>query len=416
MTFIEWAMFPLTLLAFCNISAAEGKIPEAVGLEDNKWQLVEINEASVSSLAGEKQPYILFDSAQKKVTGFAGCNNFFASYEINGTSLKFGPVGSTRMACPDLEMNLETEVFKVLDKTRSWDIRDGRLLLLDESNVLARFTNARGDDAAIALESMTVLSRWFPSGKVTLSLGEYRKRVTPNSASETVVKLSDKKAFGLINGKETGAVILVTDPGGSGTFYDLALLIKETAGWVNTDTVFLGDRVKVQSIEITGDTIVIKMKTHGPGDPMCCPSTAAVKQFAVTNNRLVPAADETPEKNIQGIKGTVWQWVRTLYNDDRKAVPGDPTRYTVQFREDGTLNVKADCNQKGGTYTYSPEEKRLSIEITHSTMAACPEDSLEEDFVRGLSAAAICFIENANLYIDMKFDSGTMQFSKQKKK
>ena len=113
------------------------------------------------------------------------------------------------------------------------------------------------------------------------------------------------------------------------------------------------------------------------------------------------------------ITGSVWQWVQTRYNDDRKAAPADPKNYTVQFREDGTLNVKADCNQKGGTYAASMEERRLSIEITHSTMAACPERSLEDEFVRGLTAAAIFFIKDGDLYIDMKYDSGTMRFSKQ---
>jgi len=87
----------------------------------------------------------------------------------------------------------------------------------------------------------------------------------------------------------------------------------------------------------------------------------------------------------------------------------DPHNYTVQFLEEGTLTVKADCNMKGGTY--SAEGKILSIEITHSTMAACSEGSLEDEFVRALSGAAIYFIKDDNLYIDMKYDSGTMKLS-----
>jgi heat shock protein HslJ len=415
-SFSGWTVLFITLLLACNVRAAGVAMPAAPAFEGTKWQLVEVNGAPVSPLAGEKQPHIMFDPALKKVTGFAGCNNFSGGYERHGSSLKFGPVGSTRMSCPDLEMSLETEVFKALDKTRTWEIKDGRLLLLADSVVLARFTTARGDAAAVDLESMTFLSKWFPSGKATLSHGEYRKPAAPGSASETVVKLSDKRVFGLINGKETGAVVLVTDPGGSGTFHDLALLTKEAAGWVNTDTVLLGDRVKVQSIEVTADTIVIKMKTHGSGDPMCCPSAAAVKRFTVKGNRLVSVADETPQKHIQGITGTVWQWVQTQYSDDRKAVPADPKNYTVRFREDGALSVKADCNQKGGTYSASTKERRVSIEITHSTMAACPEGSLEDEFVRGLTAAALYFIKDDNLYMDLKYDSGTMRFSKQKEK
>ena len=122
------------------------------------------------------------------------------------------------------------------------------------------------------------------------------------------------------------------------------------------------------------------------------------------------------KEEIPGIAGSIWQWKQTLYNDNQKIVPADPENYTVQFREDGTLNVKADCNQKGGTYAASTKEKRLSIEITHSTMAVCPEGTLEDAFVRGLTATAIYFFKNGGLTIDLKYDSGTMQFSKQNKK
>ena len=404
----------LSLVLLSSVKSETGGIrPAANGIEGPEWQLVEVSGSPVSPLAGKKQPHIIFDPSKKQATGFAGGNNFFGSYELGESALKFGPVGSTRMACPDLETGLETEVFKTLDKTRAWKISDGILLLMDESAVLARLTSARADKVAVDLDSMTFLSRWIPSGKATLSHGEYREPAAPGSATETVIRLGDKRVFGKVHGRETGAVVLVTDPGGSGTFRDLALLTKEAEGWVNTDTVLLGDRVEVQSVEITGDTIVVMMKTHGPLDPMCCPSSEVIRGFAVKENRLVPLARKAAEKTTQKITGTVWHWVQTLYSDDRKAVPDDPKNYTVEFREDGTFNAKADCNVKGGAYTYSPEEKRLSMEITHSTMAACPEDSLEDEFVRGLSGAAIYFIREGDLYIDLKYDSGTMRFSQQ---
>ena len=44
-------------------------------------------------------------------------------------------------------------------------------------------------------------------------------------------------------------------------------------------------------------------------------------------------------------------------------------------------------------------------------MAACPEDSLEDELVRGLTAAAIYFIKDNDLYIDLIYDTGTMRFS-----
>jgi heat shock protein HslJ len=385
----------------------------AVGLEGPQWQLAEVAGAPVSPPVGERRPFIRFDETRKHATGFSGCNNFFAGYELDGSLLKFGPIGSTRMVCPDPESALEAEFLNALEMTRGWKISDGALLLIGDTDVLARFTAAKEDEGAVDLESMSFFSTWFSSGRVTLSHGEYREAAAPGSASEIIVKLSKKGAFGTVNGRETGAVVLATESGGSGTFYDLALLTKEEGGWVNTDTVLLGDRVKVHSVEIKDNFVVVDMTMHGPGAAMCCPALEVKKRFAVQGNRLMPATEVEPEEEGR-LVGTVWQWVRTLYNDDRKSAPSKPQNYTIQFLEAGKVNVRADCNLKGGTY--SREGKRLSINITHSTMAACEEGSMEELFIRDLTGAAILFFQAGDLYIDLRFDTGTMKFSKQKQK
>jgi heat shock protein HslJ len=285
------------------------------------------------------------------------------------------------------------------------------LLLVDGGGVLARLTIVHADDDPVDLGSMTFLSTWFPSGKVTLSNGEYREPAAPGSASEIVVRLTDKRVFGLVDGKPMGAVVLTTSTGGTGTFYDLALLIKERERWVNTSVVPLGDRVKVHSLEMKNDSFVIEMTTHGSSDAMCCPTLDVRKRFAVHENRLVAVAEEKTGADLS-LVGTVWQWVETLYNNDKRVSPAKPANYTIRFLEDGKINVKADCNVKGGVY--STEGKRLSLEITQSTMAACEEGSLEQPFVRDLIGGALFFFYAGDLYIDLKYDTGTMRFSRQK--
>ena len=270
-------------------------------------------------------------------------------------------------------------------------------------------TVANSRAAAVDPGSMTYSSPWLSSGRVTLSHGEFREPAAPDSASEVVVKLTGKQAFGIVNGKETGAVVLATATGGTGTFYDLALLTMETGEWVNTDMVMLGDRVKVSSIEIDNDGVVVNMTTHGPRDPACCPTLEVKKRYAVKNDRLVPAAEVSGRSDRTPFAEMDWQWVQTLYNDGKKYVPSEPKQYTIRFRDDGTLKIRADCNLKGGRYAISGN--RLSIEITQSTMAACPDGSLEDRFVRDLSAGARYFLKDGNLYIDLKYDSGTMKLS-----
>jgi heat shock protein HslJ len=58
--------------------------------------------------------------------------------------LKFGLIGATKRACPDLEEGVETEFLKVLDATRRWRIVDETLELLNGDLVLARLRPHHG--------------------------------------------------------------------------------------------------------------------------------------------------------------------------------------------------------------------------------------------------------------------------------
>ena len=281
------------MVALSAIAGAlqSNEVSAASGPEGIEWRLAEVGGAPVAPLAGHNQPSIMLDSAQKKAAGFDGCNAFFCGYTLDGSSLKFGPIGSTRRACPEHESGLEAKFLSALDRTRGWKIQDGSLLLVEGNEPLARFTMGKWGEAAVEPGSMTYRLRSFPSGTVTLSGGEYRAPAVPGSASEIVVTLTDKRIFGSIRGRETGAVVLVTSPGGTGSFFELALLSKGANGWENSDTLLLGDRVKVHSVRIENDLVVVAMTTHGPNDPLCCPTMNVIRRFMVQDNRLVPSVD-----------------------------------------------------------------------------------------------------------------------------
>jgi len=254
------------------------------------------------------------------------------------------------------------------------------------------------------------ISSWTKSGSVQLVNGEYREPAAPSSATETIVKLTDYIACGKVNGKDAAATILVTDPGGSGTFYDLALLVRGTQGWTNQAIAFLGDRIRIRSITITDNEVVVDMTTQGPGDPMCCPTHQVVERFVWKDDRLIKASETSQRESAQTLIGTVWRWQQTLYSNDTKAVPPNPNDYTLNLLPDGKVNIRADCNRGGGAYRL--DGSRISIEITHTTRAACPPGSLEENFIRDLNAAAIYFFDTDVLYFDLKYDTGTMKFMK----
>ena len=132
-------------------------------------------------------------------------------------------------------------------------------------------------------------SKWSAQGKIKLSDGIYREQIVPGSGSELVIKLSDKIALGDLNGDglEDAAVILVSDPGGSGTFYDLAAVINSGGKAKNVASVFLGDRVKIEGLSVRSGKIVVKMLSHRSTDPICCPSLEVDENYGLQGDELV---------------------------------------------------------------------------------------------------------------------------------
>jgi heat shock protein HslJ len=138
------------------------------------------------------------------------------------------------------------------------------------------------------------------------------------------------------------------------------------------------------------------------------PTSMIPKVFMILAFALLGTSSSVSATEAPVLVGPVWEWVYTIYEDGRKVVPPEPGKYTVQFLKAGTVKVKADCNVKGGTYSLT--ENRLSTEISHSTMAACQEGSLEDQFVHDLVAGADYFLKGGNLTINLKYDSGRMHF------
>lgn len=132
---------------------------------------------------------------------------------------------------------------------------------------------------------LTFRSTWTADGYASLRNGEYRQP-QPNSTADFVVRLL-RVTSGMVGEQKTAAAILVTRAGGSGSFYDLALLVKNAGRWENTDLVRLGDRVRLKGVLIEDGLVVVDLIDHGPQDPMCCPSQARIRRFRVVGQKLV---------------------------------------------------------------------------------------------------------------------------------
>lgn len=108
--------------------------------------------------------------------------------------------------------------------------------------------------------------------------------------SETVMKVSllNGPAFADIDGDgvKDAVVILRDEPGGTGVFYFASVLL--SGNQKSTNSILLGDRIRIQSIEIlSGGNVTIQTLEREITDPMTtAPSVLKTRLFRVENGTL----------------------------------------------------------------------------------------------------------------------------------
>jgi len=104
------------------------------------WKLIEINGKKINlSDKSAREPHMILNTADYRLTGTGGCNSFSGSYETQSSNrITFSKIASTRMAC--LDMNIENQLFKVFEITDNYILKDDTLSLKNaESATLAKF-------------------------------------------------------------------------------------------------------------------------------------------------------------------------------------------------------------------------------------------------------------------------------------
>lgn len=104
--------------------------PPPVQISGSRWALVSLGGKSPE---GDKA-ITLELSAGQRASGFAGVNHYTTSYELNSAgpgrgTLRFGDIGSTRMAGPEPLMKQETAFLDLLRKTDGYSAEGGLLEL-----------------------------------------------------------------------------------------------------------------------------------------------------------------------------------------------------------------------------------------------------------------------------------------------
>ena len=97
---------------------------------DHAWQLTEIaaSDGTMTALATDSAPTLILEDGN--AAGNASCNQYGGSYDLDGSSITFGPFFSTEMFCGDPGvMDQEMAYLAALQSVDAWAV-DGETLTL----------------------------------------------------------------------------------------------------------------------------------------------------------------------------------------------------------------------------------------------------------------------------------------------
>ncbi|SDX84183.1 META domain-containing protein [Hymenobacter psychrophilus] len=110
------------------VAAATAVMPDAAALT-GEWHIRTLNGAELPAEAASTAA-LSFDTTTNKVSGSTGCNRLMGTYTTSGAGITFGPLATTRMACPpnSPEAGLMTALGS---KTLTYQLSTDMLTLLD---------------------------------------------------------------------------------------------------------------------------------------------------------------------------------------------------------------------------------------------------------------------------------------------
>ncbi|MEJ2711432.1 MAG: META domain-containing protein, partial [Anaerolineales bacterium] len=106
----------------------------------------------------------------------------------------------------------------------------------------------------------------------------------------------------------------------------------------------------------------------------------------------IPAPTAAPQTFLESLSqeelvGETWQWVglRETTPAAQSVIP-DPENYTLTFKDDGTVSIKADCIVAMGSYQLSGDQMTIDIEPT--IQMDCGPESVYNQFLTSVGQAS----------------------------
>ncbi len=259
------------------------------------------------------------------------------------------------------------------------------------------------------------------SDKILLSNGRAEVPAAPGSATSIVTASYGNEVTGDLNNDGVDdTAFLLTQSGGSGTFFYVVAALQSQSGYVGTNGILLGDRILPETPIIRDGEIFVQYLDRKQGEPMTNgPSVAKERIFYVENNVLiervkelekpeplptpVPASFNTTVSILKGtsisftngLKLTLTEIGDSRCKDDVQCIWQGELTYTLQVT--GANLLKADTivlgteraaqvTQNGYVYTLiTGRENGLDLTVAKTPVVTTPPDSTGMCYVGGCS-------------------------------
>lgn len=132
------ALFIFSMIMFsCSTSNVMRDPNQVENLLKSKTWLLQDEKGTVMSYNGQAVNIEFREDNGLQVAGFAGCNRFFTNVNLQKESIKFGNIGSTMMACPEMEN--EQMFLDLLSQANAYELSGNEFKLFQNKILLLKF-------------------------------------------------------------------------------------------------------------------------------------------------------------------------------------------------------------------------------------------------------------------------------------
>jgi heat shock protein HslJ len=372
----------------------------ATTLAGTNWTLTSIEALGAESGTLPGADITLDFGADGQANGAAGCNTYNGTYTVTGDTLTFGPLITTRMACPEPVMRQEQAYLAMLANPSTIKQEADRLTLtFDGGKTVYKYKSTGTGTAA-------------PSTQPVASTG----------LANTSWKLVSVEAMGASNAPVPGTEITlafsadnqVSGSAGCNTYNGAYQLAGDqiTIGPLATTRMMCPDEVMLQE-----QGYLALLQTPGTvaqqGTNLVLTLDGGKTIFTYTSSGAAPttAAPATGVAPASNLANTNWKLISVdAFGTNNAPVGG--VEITLNFGADNSVNGSSGCNNYSGSYQLNGDQLVMGPLV--STMKACSPAIMGQESFYLTTLQKPAQVTQADNRLTLKFDGGKIVYNYEK--